>query len=137
MQFKNSATIAVTGFVLFVIGGFINSLGIAGSIAYSLTPRSIYSSSSNDGAITMTLIGSVLAVIGLIQMCMGAYRALKKIDALPVPVLAVATAPVAQAAPVNAPGHGAFQAQPNSSAPRQTPQHLMYNGQSEQQPPVE
>ncbi|WP_156133874.1 hypothetical protein [Pseudarthrobacter phenanthrenivorans] len=136
MQFKNSATIAVTGFVLFVIGGFINSLGIAGSIAYSLTPRSIYSSSSNDGAITMTLIGSVLALIGLIQMCMGAYRALRKIDALPVPVAALSTAPEAPAAPVNAPGYGASQAQPAPASPRQTPQHLMYNG-SEQQPPVE
>lgn len=83
MKFKDSAFIFVTGFVLFVIGGFMNALGIAGSITYSLT-RSIYSSGSNSGYVVLTLIGSALALIGLIQMCMGAYRALKKIDALPV-----------------------------------------------------
>lgn len=137
MQFKNSATITVTGFVLFVIGGFMNALGIAGSLAYSLTPRSIYSSSSNGGSVALTLFGSAIALIGLIQMCMGVYRALKKIDALPVPAPAVTTAPVVPAASVNAPAYGAPEAQPVPPSPRQTPQHLMYNGQSEQQPPVE
>lgn len=83
MKFKDSAFIFVTGFVLFVIGGFMNALGIAGSITYSLT-RSIYSSGNNSGYVVLTLFGSVLALIGLIQMCMGAHRALKKIDALPV-----------------------------------------------------
>lgn len=48
MKFKESAFMFVTGFVLFVIGGFMNALGISGSITYSLT-RSIYSSSSNSG----------------------------------------------------------------------------------------
>lgn len=83
MKFKDSAFIFVTGFVLFVIGGFMNALGIAGSITYSLT-RSMYSSSSSSGYVVLTLFGSGLALIGLIQMCMGAHRALKKIDALPV-----------------------------------------------------
>lgn len=83
MKFKDSAFIFVTGFVLFVIGGFVNALGIAGFITYSLT-RSIYSSDSNSGYVVLTLFGSALALIGLIQMCMGAYRALRKIDALPV-----------------------------------------------------
>lgn len=83
MKFKDSAFIFVTGFVLFVVGGFMNALGITGSITYSLT-RSIYSSSSNSGYVVLTIFGSALALIGLIQMCVGAYRALKKIDALPV-----------------------------------------------------
>lgn len=77
MKFKDSAFIFVTGFVLFVIGGFMNSLGIAGTITYSLA-RSIYSSDSNSGYVVLTLFGSALALIGLIQVCMGAYRALKK-----------------------------------------------------------
>ncbi|WP_461189335.1 hypothetical protein [Arthrobacter sp. Z4-13] len=94
MQYKDSAFIFVTGLVLFVIGGFMNALGISGSITYSLT-RSIYSSGSNGGYVVLTLLGSVIALIGLIQMCMGAYRALKKIDALPVPAATnVAPAPV-------------------------------------------
>lgn len=88
MKFKESAFIFVTGFVLFVLGGFMNALGIAGSITYSLT-RSIYSSSSDSGYVVLTLFGSALALIGLIQMCMGAYRALKKIDALPVSSVSV------------------------------------------------
>lgn len=91
MQFKSSAFIFVTGFVLFVLGGFLNVFGISGSITYSLT-RSIYSSGSNSGAIFVTLLGSALALIGLIQMCMGAYRALSKIDALPVPAVPAVTA---------------------------------------------
>lgn len=85
MQFKTSAFIFVTGFVLFVLGGFLNAFGMSGYITWSLT-RSIYSSDSSAGAIMLLLLGSVLTLIGLIQMCMGAYRALSKIDALPVPV---------------------------------------------------
>lgn len=102
MQFKESAFIFVTGFVLFVIGGFVNALGIAGNITHSLTRTSIYSSSTDGGAVVLTLLGSVVALIGLIQMCMGAYRALKKIDALPVPAAgaaAVAVPPAPNQAP--------------------------------------
>lgn len=101
MQFKDSAFIFVTGFVLFVIGGFMNAMGIAGSITHSLT-RSIYSSSSNGGAVVLTLLGSVLALIGLIQMCMGAYRALKKIDALSVPAPVASAGTAVPPAPVQA-----------------------------------
>lgn len=84
MEFKSSAFIFVTGFVLFVIGGFINVFGVSGYITWSLS-RSIYSSGSNGGAIMLILLGSALALTGLIQMCIGAYRALSKLDALPVP----------------------------------------------------
>lgn len=103
MQFKSSAFIFVTGLVLFVIGGFLNAIGISMSITSALT-RSIYSSSSNGGAIFVGLLGAALALTGLIQMCMGAYRALSKIDALPVPA---AVEPGAVAAPVPAEEQGA------------------------------
>lgn len=101
MEFKSSAFIFVTGFVLFVIGGFINAFGMVGALTYSLT-RSIYSSDSNGGAMVGLVIGSALVLTGLIQMCMGAYRALAKIDALPVlggPEAAAAFAPASTNVP--------------------------------------
>ena len=135
MQFKKSAFIFVTGFVLFVVGGFLNALGISGSITYSLT-RSIYASSSNGGYVALTLFGSLLALIGLIQMCMGAHRALKKIDALsiPVPEAHVGT----PASPVELAQGVVATAQPHSYSPPQTPKHLIYSEPgSEEQPPVQ
>lgn len=102
MEFKSSAFIFVTGFVLFVIGGFMNAMAMSMSITSAMT-RSIYSSSSNGGAVVLGLLGSALVLTGLIQMCMGAYRALSKIDALPVPA-AVETEHVSiPASPVAAP----------------------------------
>ncbi|BCW69979.1 hypothetical protein [Arthrobacter sp. NicSoilB8] len=86
MEFKSSAFIFVTGFVLFVVGGFMNAMAMSVSITSAMT-RSIYSSSSNGGAVVLGLLGSVFALTGLIQMCMGAHRALSKIDALPVPAV--------------------------------------------------
>gem|GEM_PF-3878213 len=70
MEFKSSAFIFVTGFVIFVVGGFINAFGMVGALTYSLT-RSIYSSGSNGGAMVGHMIGSVLVLTGLIQMCKG------------------------------------------------------------------
>lgn len=102
VQFKSSAFIFVTGFVLFVIGGFINAFGTVGALTYSLT-RSIYSSGSNGGAMVALVIGSALVLIGLIQMCMGAYRALAKIDALPVPGAVDVPEVVVPPAPVRPP----------------------------------
>lgn len=135
MQFKKSAFIFVTGFVVFIIGGFLNALGISGSIIYSVT-RSIYASSSNGGYVALTLLGSLLGLVGLIQMCTGAHRALRKIDALPVLVPA---APVGTPA---SPGESAeavmATAQPQSASPPQTPKHLIYSeSHGEEQPPVQ
>lgn len=163
MQFEKSALIFVTGFVLFVIGGFLNAIGISGSITYSLTQSisdsgindgyvgtrgidtpGVYASSGNDGYVALAVFGSVLALIGLIQMCIGAYRALKKIDALPVPVPIPVPVPVpaervgTPAFPVELAEPALAPAQPQSYSPPQTPKHLIYNeSYSEEQPPVE
>lgn len=135
MKFKDSAFIFVTGFVLFVIGGFVNVFGITGAMTSTLT-RSIYSSSSSSGYGVLTLIGSLLALVGLIQMCMGAYRALAKIDALPVPahVASVGTS----TSPVEPAEAGVLSSHPQTPTPPLTPQHLVYIEQrGEQQPPVQ
>ena len=135
MQFKESSFIFVTGFVLFVIGGFMNAFGISGSITSSLA-RSIYSSDSNGGYVALTLFGSTLALIGLIQMCMGAYRALAKIDALPVPIPPEPEA--TPASPVEPAEAVVTLTQPQSYSPPQTPKHMIYNESgSEGQPPVQ
>lgn len=84
MQFKDSAFIFVAGFILFVIGGFFNVFAIPGLITHSLAPSPY---PSNNGAISIAILGSGLALTGLIQMSIGAYRALSRIDALPVPAV--------------------------------------------------
>jgi hypothetical protein len=157
MQSEDSAFIFVTGFVLFGIGGFLNALGISGSITYSLTQSisassindgyvatrgidtpGVYASSGNNGYVALALFGSVLALIGLILMCIGAYRALKKIDALPVPVPVPAERVGTPAFPVELAEPALAPAQPQSYSPPQTPKHLIYNeSPSEEQPPVQ
>ncbi|MFF2317510.1 hypothetical protein ACFVTE_14735 [Arthrobacter sp. NPDC058097] len=96
MQFKRSAGIFASG-VLLSISGYIFGAIFAGAAAASAS--SYYSRGSNGFLIFLAVLGFGAALSGTIMMIVGAYRALVKIDALPVPV-ATAPQPAADSAPV-------------------------------------
>ncbi|UKA55501.1 hypothetical protein LFT45_06155 [Arthrobacter sp. FW305-BF8] len=82
MQFKRSAGIFASG-VLMSISGYIFGAIFAGAAAASAS--SYYSRGSNGFLIVLAVLGFGAALAGTIMMIVGAYRALVKIDALPVP----------------------------------------------------
>lgn len=85
MQFKKSAGVFLTGLILSVVGG-VGATISASIAAAAAAARSLYSSSGGStGAAVMAFIFGLLSLIGFIMLCQGAYRALVKIDALPVP----------------------------------------------------
>lgn len=89
MQFKKSANVFVSGLVLSFLG---NVVGIIAAATASATSSRYYG--SNGAAIVLAILGFIVGLVGLILLLVGAYRALVKIDALPVP--APAPAPVAE-----------------------------------------
>lgn len=93
MEFKRSAGIFATGFVLSLIGYVLGAIFAMSSAAQA---SSYYSSSSAMVLGVMAFIFLGTALIGSIMTVVGAYRALVKIDALHVPA-AVASVPAAPA----------------------------------------
>lgn len=151
MQLKESADIFVMGFVLSVIGGGLSAGGTYGSFTYNLD-RNLYSQggasaiysqgSSDNGYGVLISLGVVVALVGLVQMGMGTYRALRRIDAIPVPVLAAPVTPlpvVPEPEPEPEPVVETV-VMPNPPKPYfrpATPRHLIYDGPGIEQPPVE
>ncbi|WP_459793883.1 hypothetical protein [Arthrobacter sp. AD-310] len=125
LEFKQSAGIFATGFVLSLIG---YGLGTIFAIVSASTASSYYSSDSSVATGILAFICFLVALAGSIMTVVGLYRALVKIDALPL------HAPAAPIAP-------SVSAEPSSVAPYsspQTPTHLIYSEQrTEHQPPVQ
>lgn len=87
MQFKKSAGIFLTGLILSVVGGVGTSMAASAAAAASMAASLSRYASPNPAAGITALVFGLLSLVGFILLCMGAYRALVKIDALPVPVL--------------------------------------------------
>jgi putative copper export protein len=85
MQFKKSAGVFLTGLILSVVGGVGASMAASAAAAASLAASLSRYASPNSSAAVMAFIFGLLSLVGFILLCMGAYRALVKIDALPVP----------------------------------------------------
>ena len=123
MEFKRSAGVFATGFVLALIGYI---LGTIFAIVSASTASSYYRSDSSVATGIVAFICFLVALVGSIMTVVGLYRALVKIDALPLP------APAAPEAAMNA-----TQTAAAPYSPPQTPAHLVYSEQrNEQQPPI-
>jgi Protein of unknown function (DUF973) len=122
LEFKRSAGVFATGFVLALIGYV---LGTIFAIVSASTASSYYSNDSSVATGILAFICFLVALVGSIMTVVGLYRALVKIDALPLPTTA------APEASVNATQTAAHY------LPPQTPAHLVYSEQrNEQQPPI-
>jgi len=73
MQPKPSAGMFVAGFVMSVFGPLLGWIGVGMST----------SASSNGAGLGAAAIGFLAALAGVILVCVAVYRALVKIDALP------------------------------------------------------
>lgn len=97
MEFKRSAGIFATGFVLsisgYVLGAIFAGVSASASSSYYRSDSAVLPGILAFICFATALVGSIMTVVGL-------YRALVKIDALPVPVAPVA-APAAPAAAVS------------------------------------
>lgn len=93
MEFKRSAGIFAMGFVLSLIGYI---LGVIFAMVSASAASSYYNSSSAVLPGILAFVCFATALIGSIMTVVGLYRALTKIDALPVP----GAAPAAPAVPV-------------------------------------
>ena len=123
MEFKRSAGVFATGFVLALIGYV---LGTIFAIVSASTASSYYSNDSSVATGILAFICFLVALVGSIMTVVGLYRALVKIDALPLP------APATPEAAVNA-----TQTAAAHYSPPQTPANLVYSEQrNEQQPPI-
>lgn len=124
LEFKRSAGIFATGFVLSLIG---YALGAIFVIVSASTASSYYSNDSSVATGILAFICFLVALVGSIMTVVGLYRALLKIDALPVLTSVAPMAPTVKA-------------EPSTVAPYsrpQTPTHLVYSEQrNEQQPPI-
>lgn len=74
-----SAVITVVGVLMWFLGGFIAFLGFIYEASYAI-------SGSNGGGVIMGGFGAIVVLVGVIMVLVGVYRAMSKIDALPVPV---------------------------------------------------
>ncbi len=144
MQFKPSAGIFVAGLLMSIIGPVVGFIGIG--IANSASRSYFYDSGSAAGGGFVAFLGFALALVGILLVYVGATRALRIIDALP-HVLhfqgqGQASPVPAPQPPVQQPQQGYAQQpqqqpQPPAYNPPQTPQHLVYNEQrNDQQPPI-
>ena len=123
MEFKRSAGVFATGFVLALIGYV---LGTIFAIVSASTASSYYSSDSSVATGILAFICFLVALVGSIMTVVGLYRVLVKIDALPL------LTPAAPEASVNT-----TQTAAAHYSPPQTPAHLVYSEQrNEQQPPI-
>lgn len=98
MQFKKSAGVFLTGLILSVVGGVGASMAASAAASASMAASLSRYASPNPAAGVTALVFGLLSLVGFILLCMGAYRALVKIDALPVP--AVVPAPEAAQEPL-------------------------------------
>jgi hypothetical protein len=92
VQFKESAGLFLGGVWLTIGGGVI---GVIASMvaAASVETYRYYSSGPNGMAVTFAVMGYLAGLAGVIMVCMAAYRALRRIDAMQ--VSQPATEPVA------------------------------------------
>jgi hypothetical protein len=102
LEFKSSAGIFAFGFVLSFVG---YGLGIIFAMMSASAASSYYSGSSAVVPGVLAGICFLTALIGSIMSVIGAYRALVKIDALPVPVTPAAETVAVPAAPTQTPTH--------------------------------
>jgi hypothetical protein len=100
LGFKNSAGIFAFGFVLSFAG---YGLGTIFAMMSASAASSYYSGSSAVVPGVLAAICFLTALIGSIMSIIGAYRALVKIDALPVPGTAATETVAAPAAPTQTP----------------------------------
>ncbi|MFE8884933.1 hypothetical protein ACFYLX_03700 [Pseudarthrobacter enclensis] len=100
MEFKRSAGVFATGFVLSLIGYI---LGAIFTMVAASAASSYYRSDSAVLPGFLAFACFVLALIGSIMTVMGLYRAMVKIDALPVPAVAAPASVAQPTAPVASP----------------------------------
>lgn len=72
-----SAVITVVGVLMWFLGGFIALLGFIYEASQTI-------SGSNGGGVIMGGFGAIVVLVGVIMVLVGVYRAMSKIDALPV-----------------------------------------------------
>lgn len=98
MEFKRSAGVFASGFVMSLVGY------ILGAIFTMMSASAASSYYRSDSAVLpgiLAFICFVVALVGSIMTVVGLYRALVKIDALPIPAVPAA-APVVPQAPAEA-----------------------------------
>lgn len=94
MQFKQSARVFLTGLILSVVCGVIASMSASAASAMAMQAALNRYSSPSPAPAIMAFVFGLLSLVGFVMVCIGAYRALVKIDALAVPAQEPVAPPV-------------------------------------------